>query len=619
MDLMMSTHLPVRPRAVLLLFCLLGLMLHWLPNWGVPLHSDTSFIFRLMAAPPENRELAGAIPPGFKAFGAYPQSPFSGFIALYRNTERFWVVDIVSFWLIAKIAGANADLWRLIPILSLSLAVGLFYLTCLELKIPRSIALLLSLSLLLAPLDIWVDYNKSESRGILFLMLALYLVLKSGRLREAILSATAMLLAVLTKETFLPAWLLIPALILYREWSRPASARPGRVRRLVRQFIPHAVAVALLAMFVVYLKISFPLASSYVSANIGKRISLFTFGLGYLRGIKPVLLNDVVLAKVALLALLVALYAWLYHRSHFRAFAKAYMRKRFLLVISILLVVIVLHAIPYYFTGRVISGRYLVPANFLGALLLGFALTSFYRVIVLPVLQHRWKFILAGLLLFLVWPSSLGSYREILLSTILLAVIAGGIGVGHFVTSLKLRKYWADYAVVAIALVIVIPHVDGILHNAAQNRVDQTAWQALIDQVAEDAPRRAHIVLNFREPYMVETAYSLEANTLLLGRYDLTYHLLIEDESAYQQDSGYLRYQVDAFNMGRLPLPAEGNGNVVYVYADREGHSRSGSVAPLSLRERISLLFRSPGNSFKTRYFSAKTPYLNYRISSATK
>jgi hypothetical protein len=266
----------------------------------------------------------------------------------------------------------------------------------------------------------------------------------------------------------------------------------------------------------------------------------------------------------------------------------------------------------YYLTNRDIVGRYVVPANFLFAILLGLFIMPFYNNVLLPIFVKRWKFFLIGSIIFIIYPFQ--GITQTLFNTLLIAIIGGFIIIFYRFWRDKFVKYSKDISILVALFVLIFPPIDKkVLNYSAQNRTDQLAWRSLIERVKTEAPIGSHVVLKFKEPFMIETAQSLEANTLLSGRYDLTYHLLIEDTSNYKRDSGFIKYLVNSFNIGRKELVDREGENILYVKADREGGEKN--RAPLSFSELMKLLIKSPNEFFYYRYYSDKTPYLNYKIS----
>ena len=606
-------HLPSRVLSAGLMFCALGFLLHFVPNFGTPLQSDTDWIYRLMTASQSNEELAGAIPRAFQELGAYPQGPISGFVRWYQATGRLNIADSIAWWQTARFAGDSADLWRLVAILFMSLSVSLFYLISVRLGVARTVALLLSLSLMMGPFDIWDVYNTSEPRALFFMMLALYLTLRSANAAAVAASAVAMLLAVLTKEPFVVGWALVPLFIVVRE-SSGQPWEPGRVLRgRAGELSAHAIAIFVLAAFVIYLRANVSVLQSNISIAGGfpDASFLLLFALYFVRSVVPW-----VLAPLALLLLLLT-----YHRRDTWQLA-AGMREwqvsaRFRWLVSGLGLVTAMSALVYLGTGRLVAGHYAVPSNVFAALLLAVLVSPAFRAVAPSFNGRAGKLIVVAVVLTLVWPLY-GDNASLLRSA---AILAAGlipltiVAILHYATPLRVSRYPVDYGLWIVALVVFIPAIANIVDRSAQYRVDQWKWRALIDDVVTRSPRGATVLLRFADPTMFETAASLQANTLLAGRYDLVYRLAIQDTSllAESNDLATLtRSRIDAFNESSPGL--SDNRPVVTVTADRKGERFTGESAREGIGAAVMRAVRNPLNFFGELLVGNKRAYLNYSI-----
>lgn len=606
--------MPRSPWMVLLLTTLVAILVHAGPNQGVPLHSDTTWIFRMIAAP-SGAEISSAIPEGLKAVAAYPQPPWSAFLAWYRSTGRFNALDFLAFWGVAKVAGSNADLWRLASLAAMGMALGLFVLVALRLEIAPPVVLLLAISLLFSPLSAWVMYSTSEYKGIFLLMLAFYLTLE-GRGRWATVgSAVAMSLAVLIKETFVAAWVLVPPLATYRASGALRGGRSRVVAHVTRQMASHVLPLAAIALFFAVLRAAVDVNASYLIASRGHSAP-GQFAAGFLYGLLPKVggTGSSTIAFWALAAVVVVGVSWYSTRTgkaNCRAVAAVANLSRFA-VIAALTAAIGLHGALYYVSGRLVTNHYLIPATYEAALLGGILFTGWWRRYVDPLgrgARGRWTIWVTALLT--LW---IALWRRDPFITLVLVLAAAFVLLAFF---RAVRTNGRGYATVLAVIAILVPNVDRALAFAAVNRVDQEAWQGLVMRVAREAPPRAHIILEIKEPLMWETAQSLEANTILLGRPDLTYHLRVQDESFLREDSDTARlsaFLIGKFNEGRAPLPP-GRGAALFIRADREGGGRGTPRAPQDLRTQLALLWRSPRGWHWQRYIADRTPYLRYQIS----
>ncbi len=499
---------------IILAFLLLGIFFHFIPNKGIPLNSDVTWIFRLQTVNDAN--LQKSIPSGLRLMGAFKQNFWQYFIDWYQLTGRWNIFDIASFRLLAIIGGNNADIWRLFYIIILSGSVSLFYLISKELKIPTLISLFLSLGLFFYPLDAWTDHKTAEPKALLFLLIAIYSSLKWKHLLGSITASLAMLFSILSKESFIIFWLIIPAISFTQIKIRKKSWKDFNYF-----LFPHLASLSLILFYVIFLKLNFPQDTrGYILTNANNVIPFFIFFQNYIYQLfQGFIIPKPIIYQVGLLflTLLILIKA---HLKIKKKYFFEYIKRLNFILLGTLIITIVLHGMIYYLTGRNISGRYVIPANYIALL----TIVLLFKPILIESLKNirrKKMFVMVVTPLFLIF----------------------------IITSIKIR----------------------ILPNAAQNRLDQDKWQGLIEEVSQKAPTNSHIVLKFAEPYMIETAQSLEANTLLRGRYDLIYHLEFKDTQAYQQDSGFLKYLVDSYNKSRKLIPPQGNRNILYVKADRKG------------------------------------------------
>ena len=576
----MKLFLPNRVLPALLFFCVLGLIFHFLPTLGVP-SPDVISYYRLWAAPSDNIQLMAALPPKWHQTHNLPSDPLSLFInGWYPFTERFDFLTIAYFWGMARLFGDNGDVWRLAGTLSVSLAIGFFYLIAIKLRVSRVLAWFLSLSLFFTPIG-WLRGIEAEIRAVFFLMMALYLALSSGRWRNSILSSLAMLGAVLTKETFVGAWILIPVMIVYREWADPNAPRLSVLPKLVKQLTPHIVAATLIMVFVIFLRLRIPVLVSYVFQSNAKTLPFLEFSLNYLYALQSDLIfgdlfswNRIGLLRIGFLLAVIAFICFL-NRSGFSRWFKTW-DSRFVLVVAGLVIATILHAVPFYLTARSIQGRYVAPAIFYAALLIGLITTPFFRMMIAVFREHLSPYFYRFIAL-----------REVytIASNGLLLILTG---------------------------IAVAGPLDAILVESMQYRTDMQAWQALNDMVIETAPHGAHIVASFPSASMGETA-ALLINILLDGRYDLVYHFGdFPEANCLKMPENCLSYA--EFNELQPPLPQDTNATIMYVNISREGES-SWYTQSTSLLEMLKHFIISPAGFWRTRYGEGYKPYIEYSIS----
>lgn len=597
--------------AYVLGFCLFGLIIHGLPNLGIPLHSDVTWIYRLQTS--HDKALERSIPYGMVQWGANPKNLFEACVDRYQFAGRLSCMDVAALRLIARFADGNGDLWRISYILTMATAVALFYMSMVRLNVPKPIAGLLALGLYFSPLDVWTDHKTAEPRGALFLMLSVYLILSYRTVWASILAAGAMLLAVLTKEPFLASWVVLPSIIYWRDNGVIQFSRRWERSGLIIKIAPHFAAFCIFLAFAFGMRATVPKNFDYASFILGPYPPARSFIETYLRSMSPILLAELWnVLQLAFFGSLLVAFVWIYKRSSLRNLVTRASKKHHLVLLAGLLAAIFLHGVIYYVTKRPIVGRYVLPANFLFAMFIGLALTPIYQTILLPFIRSSWKLLVVWSALLLIWPDH--STVRIVINTLVILVAAIATYILPRILNVESRSALRSSVLAALMVILALPHLDTALHNAAQNRVDQNSWQELVDRVADESPKGAHVVLEFQEPFMIETAMGLEANSLLQGRYDLTYHLEVEDTSAYTRYSGFLRALVDSFNFGRDRNRAIGSANALCIRADRDGGSTVGSIL-LTRANRLPGPIQVLRKSFIERYYVSKIGYLSYEIS----
>ena len=514
-----------------------------------------------------------AIPPKWYLAHNIPSDLFTlYFKGWYPYTGRFDILTIAYFWGMARLFGDNGDVWRLAGTLSVSLAIALFYLMAIKLRISRGVAWFLALSLFFAPIG-WLRGIEAELRAVFFLMLALYLSLASDRWWNTILSAIALAAAVLTKETFLGAWILIPIMIVLRKRRVPDAPTSRLFPSLLKQLVPHFVAGALVLAFIAYVRATIPVQVDYVFQSSATSTPMSVFVSEAIRALQPDLtvLNQIPWDKAVIILLMAAVCIRLFWRAQYAVWFNDW-DTRFALLVAGLLVALFLHAIPFYITSRSIEGRYIAPANFFAALLIGLVGTPFVRMVV-----HGAFF-----------PVMAGVFNRPAAKSLV-----------------------ANLSLLAVTIVALGHPLDSLMMETAQYRADMTAWGALNDLVAKTAPPHAHVVAFFPSPSMGETD-ALMVNLLLRGRYDITYHVGDFPDAACQAMPEYCQSYED-FNALQPPLPQGAGGPVLYVNV-ASGDSQRADL-PSSLRKTLRLLFRSPGGYLRLRYIEGYRPYIEYNVS----
>ncbi len=567
------------------------------------MQSDVNWYFRLQT---DNNVRSREIPLYLQELGAFPNNFISSYKKYYQTTGRFNIVDFYLFRVMAHAAGNNPDIWRLEFIIFLSFSVGLFYLICIRMGLSVFLSTLLSVGLMVAPLDIWTNYQTSEPKGIFFAMASFFVLLTFKNIRGSIASAILMLLAVLSKETFLVCWVVIPALILYDDSKISFYNYRSHFISNIKYLLPHMAALILFLIFVVFLKLSYSLNNpGYSFQNSYLLPNLIDYLKNFIPQILPTFFSGL---WIPLLIFVFFLYFMGKRFIQEISITGLLLNFKFLFLFFSLLLSTVFSIAFYYLTNRSLIGHYIVPSNFLTALLFAQVLSPFMPFIQ-KILLKKPSTSLVLLSFILIYPAR-GLFFTLLNIFLIFIVLL------IFMVAQKLSKTINFDNIKGILysgllFLLLIPHFDLIIKNSIKDSVDQQAWTSLIIKIQNQTPANAHVILLFAEPNMIETAQSLEANTLLAGRYDLIYHLIIGDKSLYKLNSGYVQYLVKIFNSDRRIIKP--SNRVITIRADRQ-RQKSAQKLKTSDIDYFFLLFTNPNLFLFQRYFKDKYPYLNYEL-----
>jgi len=585
-------HLPSRLIPTLLFFCLVGIALYVLPLWNAPGH-DAAEWYRYWAAPTDDPAFWKAMPPYMKQTGYVPAGPLEFYLhGWYPQTERYDILNIISIWWGARLDGINNG-WRAFVVLSAALSLGLLYLMMLKLDVSRSLSMLLVSSLFFLQFG-WIQNTQSEPRALPWMMLALYLALTSDRLWAACLGAAAMLVAVLVKETFALPWLLVPALMLYRQWGQSPTSRKVLGRKLVLQLIPHLLAGVLWIAIVLYIRGNYPVTQSYIFTD--QKSTLFPvlpYWLEYFQELRPSLTlgSFFFWDKIILLLLLALLYAWFFRRQVFWAWIRSYTGKRFWLIVGTLLLFILIHPLPYYLAFRFTRGNYVIPANMFAMIVFGLFVTPFLRLLVWPALRSVMGAITAAMERTLKKGSAIRSNdfaKHTSRSIPRVASPKGGEGGRRGIS----RYYSADVLFLIVVVIAVIEPLYKTMSDIGEYWAVRVSWKQFTEAVDKAAPPGSHLVIEVPSVSWGEP-WALMVHLLASGRYDLVAHL--GEYPAWECEYSPSSCQaIDNFNALQPPLPEKGQGTITYV--SLTGGERPPLVAPLpkSHLEKLKLLVRSP-------------------------
>ena len=126
-------------------------------------------------------------------------------------------------------------------------------------------------------------------------------------------------------------------------------------------------------------------------------------------------------------------------------------------------------------------------------------------------------------------------------------------------------------------------------------------------------PIRADVYLQFTDPYMIETAWGLQAEMLFRGRSDLNLRLSVIDTTGYNNSNGLLKNANESFNIGKKPIRYDSGGRVI-IFASRAGNLANTSPDTRRLDQLINDFLDSPIRWFQARYVQGKNGYLKFTL-----
>jgi hypothetical protein len=379
---------------IFVLFCLFGLFVYFLPYFGIPLHSDVTWIFRMQVL---DAAAPGSISDALQIAQGYPKNLFQACVDWYQYVGRFNCGDVAAFRLQARIAGGNADIWRFLQIMTLASAIYVFYLIGRKLRINKLILIPIAIGFFFSPWGVGTNYMAAETRASLLFLLSLCFVFGSGLLRATI-SAFFMLLAVLTKETVLAFWpLLLIVLVLE---NRKDLKTTGLL------LISHITAGLILACYFLYLKLNFVVGSSYISSTFSQHLNIWKFISEYYRNLIPGLAYRN-WQKILFNILSIGGLLWIFVKHNFNELKYRY-KDNYVIMLGLVLG-LVCHGLIYFLTGRMIEGHYAMPANFIFGLLILLTLNPWLDK--LKILKDR-----------KIWLQPIGIYLAIILLLVLVQV-----------------------------------------------------------------------------------------------------------------------------------------------------------------------------------------------------
>ncbi len=582
-----------------LIIFIFALLIYFLPLMNIAIHSDVHWLFRLQVA---NSSLLASVPEGLKQFAGFPSGFWDGCGAYYQAFGRANCLDVVTFRWLATLAEGSNDRWFFAYLLFNTAGLTLLYYILRKLGVGVLFAAILVFGAMLAPSEPWMTPRVSEPKAALLFLVALAITLSSMPNRHWYAAAYAAG-ATMIKEPMVVSWFLVVVVAIGCQMDKVKFNAPilDRFKPIIA---PHLAAAGVVILAYLSVMNYFEKRDDYVFF-INERIPLGAFATAYWASLKPVWVKFDTWMFLILYALL-ASFAWFERRRRNQSM-RIYTHGQILMILGVL-VAIAGHGLVYYLTNRTMSdNRYLVPSNYYFLVFVGLA--------VMPLVHdtnrlQQWVVSVVALVLLLY---AFNKFSEIRPGQWLLYLL----GVALFLPALvyrgvyqrRIRDAFLTLAVWLVLLPFVALRVDTIFQEAGNARADQRSWQIFVEAVA-DLPKGTNVHLQFTDPYMIETAWGLQAEMLFRDRADLNLRLSVTDTSEYGTGNDLLKNANESFNYGK-PMFGDQPG-VVMISANRGGNRATVLPEVKTLGELVSVFMDSPIRYFQERYVQGKPGYLDF-------
>lgn len=580
-----------------------ALLIYFFPLFNIAIHSDVHWLFRLQVA---DLSLQNSVPEGLKQFAGFPSGLLDGCVAYYQAFGRANCLDVVSFRWLAVIGAGSNNRWLFAYLLFNSAALATLYYILRKLGMGVLLVAILVFGAMLTPSEPWMTPRTSEPKAALMFLAALALTLSSLSGRHwyaAILAACS----VMIKEPMVFGWFLVVLVAIGRYLDEKKFGKSIFNSGFKYIVVPHFATALVVIWVYFYFIVYFEKQNDYVFL-INKNIPFGAFLTNYWSSLKPLWFKfDSWLFAIPLSVLV---FLGLAKRHKTEKYLLPYTRGQILMILGVL-VALIGHGLIYYQTNRIISdNRYLVPSNYYFILLLA--------LVAVPLVRNigQLQLWLVSIFTLAILVYTFNKFNEIRPDQWLLYLL----GITLLLPALVYRtifQHSARSALVTLAAwLVLLPfaalRVDSIYQEAGNARADQKSWEVFVEAVA-GLPIRADVCLQFTDPYMIETAWGLQAEMLFRGRSDLNLLLSVIDTTGYNNTNGLLKHANESFNIGKKPIRYD-TGGAVMIFASRTGNLANTSPDTRRLDQLINGFLDSPIRWFQERYVQGKKGYLKFTL-----
>lgn len=580
-----------------------ALLIYFFPLFNIAIHSDVHWLFRLQVADPSFQNF---VPEGLKRFAGFPSGFLDGCEAYYQAYGRANCLDVVTFRWLAVMGDGSNNRWLFAYLLFNSIGLATLYFILRKLGMGALLAAILVFGAILTPSEPWMTPRISEPKAALMFLVALALTLSSvsGRHCYAALLAAC---SVMIKEPMIFGWFLVVMVAVGRYLDEKRFDKSILNDGFKYILAPHFVAAIVVILAYLYFIVYFEKQNDYVFF-IDDKISLGKFLTSYWSSLRPLWFKfDSWLFIIPPSALVILVCA---QRRKAEKFLLPYTRGQILMILGVL-VALIGHGLMYYLTNRIVGeNRYLVPSNYYFILLL--------VLVVVPLVQNikRSQMWLISTLTLVILVYIFNKFNEIRPDQWLLYLL----GITFLLLALVYRtvvKHSARSVLVILTVwLVLLPfaalRVDSIYQDAGNARADQKSWGNLLEAVA-GLPMRTNVNLQFTDPYMIETAWGLQAEMLFRGRSDLNLRLFVIDTTSYNNSNGLLKNANESFNFGKKIISSD-SADAVMIFVSRTGNLVNTWPDAKRLNELVNDFFDSPIKYFQERYVQGKMGYIIFTV-----
>ena len=488
----------------LLLFSyfVLTTMVYVFPFLNLPLGFDTSWMFLIFS---NDNNLA--LPYYYESAGIVPGNIFESVKSLSLFYGRASFLNLSQFWILAKISPEISFIWRLIPVLSMSVSVFLWHKIFIRFNLPHVFLFILIYFLILDPASIWTDWNKAESTGFLFYSIACYYSLSKIN-THYYLAVFSFILALFFKETFLIGASLI---MLFRMYSSN-EIKSYSFKNYILKFIANNKLFFIMnlnyLLFIFIYFLSIDLSNSYLLNLVVNRPDFLLFFIDYIKLQFPLYFSNLYFIYFPIL-----IFSLLFLIVDILIISKNDSNRNFKIMLLIFYTfTFVIYFFVIYEFG-LIQRRYAVPINMLNIMFFIF-MFKFYK----HAIKINQSIIISTIATI---PCLYWLYNfNLILSALALFTLLSIFFLVKFFNFSNLRFKLLKLVTV---LFIIVPITDVLFVNLVANRSELIQWKEINTFIYDKIDPGSTLIANLSENFIIEHVITLETEAIISGRNDIVF------------------------------------------------------------------------------------------------